>query len=495
MERLESQPLTLPRADIVFILVALVMAMFLAALDQTIVVTAMPTIGRELGNSDQLPWIVTAYLLASTAVTPLYGKLSDIHGRRIIMLIAIAIFILGSVLCAFATSLPMLAIARAVQGAGGGGLISLAQTIIGDIFPPRERARYQVYVAAVFILSSVAGPILGGVLSEHLHWTAIFWVNVPLGVITFVIANRQLKLIPRYERPHRLDFIGAILLVSATTSLLLGLNWGGVRYAWSSPEILGIFAACFVLWAAFVLRLRSADEPLIPLTLLSNKTVLGATLAASCSMGAFIGLTVFMPFYFETILGLSATQSGGALLPLMVGTVVGATLAGRSMVYLRRYKIVPLAGLCVTLAAASVLTAYPTSLSLSAICVLLGAVSVGLGTVLSVATISIQNQVAPHQLGTALAGSNLFRQLGGALAVAVCGSIIAGAGINASAHTHFDPHALGTDGLTHLSEAYRYIFLVTAIGALGAILALALVEERPLRSAREDGMPQAAAGE
>ncbi|MGP0059332.1 MAG: MDR family MFS transporter [Beijerinckiaceae bacterium] len=489
MERLASPTFSPTRADLMLILAGLLLAMLLAALDQTIVVTAMPTIGRELGNADQLPWIVTAYLLASTAVTPLYGKLSDIHGRRIILLIAIAIFLLGSLLCALATSLPLLAVARAVQGAGGGGLISLAQTITGDIFSPRERARYQIYVASVFALSSITGPVLGGFLSEHVHWTAIFWINLPLGLAAFLMTNQQLKRIPRHERPHKLDLIGAVLLVGATTSLLLGLNWGGLRYAWFSLEVLGIFAVCCVLSSAFVRRLLRADEPLIPLALLSDKTVLGATLAACCSMGASIGLAVFIPVYFETVVGLTATQSGSALLPLMVGTVIGATLSGRAMVHLRRYKLVPLGGLCLSLAAASLLAVRPTGLPLTTICALLGIVSVGLGTVFTVSTISIQNTVAPHQLGTALATANLFRQLGGALAVAICGSII-----GAGAHMHFDPHFLRADTLASLGQAYRYIFIATGAGALGAMLALFLIEERPLRGAHGDreSLPQPA---
>jgi EmrB/QacA subfamily drug resistance transporter len=477
------QPIVLTHTEILFILSGLLLAMLLAALDQTIVATAMPTIGREFGDTEQLPWIVTAYLLAATAVTPLYGKLSDIHGRRIIMLIAIAIFLIGSVFCAFATSLPMLAVARAVQGAGGGGLISLAQTIIGDIFQPRERARYQVYIATVFILSSIAGPILGGFLAEHAHWSAIFWINLPLGILAFLLANRQLKRIPRHERPHKLDVIGAVLLVAATTSLLVGLNWGGVRYAWMSSEIAGTFAAALLLWAAFVWRLLRADEPLIPLTLLSNKTMLGATLAASSSMGALIGLTVFMPVYFEVVQGVSATQSGIALLPLMVGTVIGATLSSRAMIHFSHYKFVPLLALCVSLAAAGLLAVCPVGLAFSAICALLGCISIGLGTVLSIATVSIQNVVAPHQLGTALATSNLFRQLGGALSVAICGSIIAAAGIGAVGHMHIDRSAIGAENLASLIGAYRYIFIVTAIGAFCAILSLFLVEERPLKSA------------
>ena len=230
---------------------------------------------------------------------------------------------------------------------------------------------------------------------------------------------------------------------------------------------------------AFAARRR----PLIPLTLLSNKTMLGATLAASSSMAAVIGLTKFMPVYFETVQGVSATQSGIALLPLMLGTVIGATIASRAMVHLSHYKLVPIMALCISLGAVSLLAVYPSGLALPIICALLGCVSIGLGTVLSTATVSIQNVVAPHQLGTALATSNLFRQLGGALSVAICGSIIAAAGIGAVDHMHAERSAIGAENLASLIGAYRYIFIVTVIGALGAILSLFLVEERSLKSA------------
>jgi EmrB/QacA subfamily drug resistance transporter len=483
MEKPPSVVLT--RRDIGLILAGLLLAMMLGALDQTIVSTAMPTIGRDLGSADQIAWIVSAYLLTAAVVTPLYGKLSDIHGRRIILLIAIAIFLIGSLLCALSRNLLFLVIARAIQGAGGGGLISLGQTIIGDILPPRERARYQIYIASVFILSSIAGPVLGGFLAEHLHWTAIFWLNLPLGLAAFLLANEQLKRIPRHERPHKLDVIGAILLAAATSSLVLGLNWGGTRYAWLSPEIFAIFAVCLMAWAAFAWRLHHADEPLIPLALFSNRTALGATLAAGCSLGAFVGPSAFTPIFFEGVLGLSATQSGGALLPLMVGTVIGATIASRSMIRLRHYKIVPLSGLAVSLAATTFLVIHPTGLPLALICTLQGVVSIGLGMVFSVATLAIQNAVMPHQLGTALATSNLVRQLGAALAVAICGSIIAGTGIGATGFQHFDPHSLSPDNLAALVEAYRHIFIVTAIATCGALLALTLVEELPMLGAAD----------
>src|SRR5487761_1907661 len=209
------------------IIIGLILAMLLAALDQTIVATAMPTIGQALHDMENLSWVATAYLLTATTVTPLYGKFSDIHGRRITLLVGIVIFSIGSLLCAIAPNMLTLILARGLQGMGGGGLIALSQTIIGDLVSPRERAKYQVYIASVFVLASIAGPLLGGFFAQHLNWTLIFWINLPLGLAAFLMTNNKLKRLPRHERPHKLDWLGAVLLIGATTTMLLGLSWGG----------------------------------------------------------------------------------------------------------------------------------------------------------------------------------------------------------------------------------------------------------------------------
>src|SRR5437763_1401676 len=272
---------SLDHREILSIIFGLLLAMLLAALDQTIVATALPTIGQDLQDIEHLPWVVTAYLLASTAVTPLYGKLSDIHGRRPVLLAAISTFIVGSIACALAPSMFILICARGLQGIGGGGLISLAQTIIADIVSPRERGRYQVYIASVFITSSLAGPVLGGFCAEHLHWSAIFWINVPLGHGAFAMTYSKLKRLPRHERPHRLDLIGAACLVVASTSLLLALSWAGVRYPWLSFEIIGLIAVSITFWGTFFVRTQMISEPLIPITVLQNQVVRTGTLSAS----------------------------------------------------------------------------------------------------------------------------------------------------------------------------------------------------------------------
>ncbi|SEG73780.1 MDR family MFS transporter [Bosea lathyri] len=488
----QTAPLT--HADIRSIIIGIMLAMFLAALDQTIVATAMPTIGRELGDVTHLPWIVTTYLLASTAVTPLYGKLADIHGRRVTLLSAIVIFIVGSIACALAPTLLMLVLARFVQGLGGGGLIALAQTIIADMVPPKERGKYQVYFASVFFASSLLGPVLGGVIAEALHWSVIFWINLPLGLAAYWMTSSTLKRLPRHERPHKLDVLGAVLMTGATMTLLLALSWGGTSYPWRSWPIAGLVAFSLVLWLAFAWRLRTADEPLIPLDILANPVVRMGTIAAGFGMGTFIGLTIYLPLYFETVAGLSASSSGLGLLPLTCGTVVGATLSGRAMTRLTHYKRVPVAGLSVALIGMALLVIYAGRMPLLPFCVILAIISLGFGCLLPVATVSIQNAVQTHQLGTATAVANFFRQIGGALIVAVFGAIVLGGVGGAGAGLSPEALKLGTVDRATMVQLFQYVFSATFLGFAMALLFLARMKELPLRSGAVEAA-KAASGE
>src|SRR3954464_8008442 len=242
----------LDHAAIRAIMLGIMLAMFLSALEQTIVAPALPTMGRVLGDVDNLAWVVTAYLLAATAVTPLFGKLSDIHGRRITMLVACVIFIVGSIACALAPNMPTLIAARALQGIGGGGILPIAHTIIGDMVSPRERPRYQSYTAIMFMAASIIGPVVGGVLTDYVHWTMIFWINLPMGLLALWMTDRALKKLPRHDRPHKLDVLGALLMVGAALALMLAMTWGGTRYAWASAPILGLLGGSVVLWLLFV---------------------------------------------------------------------------------------------------------------------------------------------------------------------------------------------------------------------------------------------------
>lgn len=476
----DEQKPALSEADIRSIIIGIMLDMFLAALDQTIVATAMPTIGRELGDVTHLPWVVTSYLLASTAVTPLYGKVADIHGRRITLLAGIVIFIVGSVACALASSLWLLVVARFVQGLGGGGLISMAQTIIGDMVPPKERGKYQVYIASVFFSSSLLGPVLGGVISEALHWSVIFWINLPLGLFAYLMTDKALKRLPRHERPHKLDFLGAGLMTSATVTLLLALSWGGVHYPWASAPILGLIGLSALLWMAFAIRLKTAEEPLIPLAILANPVVRMGTIAAGFGMGTFIGLTIYLPLYFETVAGLSAANSGMGLIPLTCGTVIGATASGRAMTLLKHYKRVPMAGLCIALIGTALLIAFAGRMSLIPFGIVLAVISLGFGTLLPVATVSIQNAVQPHQLGTTTATANFFRQIGGALIVAVFGAIVLG-GIGAGSGVTAETLRAGTADRATMIMLFQYVFAATFAGFALALFFLVRMQEMPLR--------------
>ena len=487
-------PTPLSHEDIRSILLGIMLAMFLAALDQTIVATAMPTIGRELGDVTHLPWVVTSYLLASTAVTPLYGKLADIHGRRVVLLSGIVVFIVGSVACAIAPSLWLLVVARFVQGLGGGGLIALAQTIVADMVPPKERGRYQVYFASVFMASSLLGPVLGGVIAEQLHWSVIFWINLPLGLAAYWMTSSALKRLPRHERPHKLDVLGAVLITAATMTLLLALSWGGTHYSWMSAPIGGLIMLSLLLWLAFAWRLRSADEPLIPLDVLANPVVRMGTIAAGFGMGTFIGLTIYLPVYFETVAGLSAAYSGLGLLPLTCGTVLGATSSGWAMTRLTHYRRVPVAGLSVALVGMALLTLSAGTMPLAPFCLLLGVVSLGLGTMLPVATVSIQNAVLPHQLGTATGTANFFRQIGGALIVAVFGAIVlGGVGMSGVGGSH-ETLKLGAVDRDTMVRLFQYVFAATFVGFACALIFLLRMKELPLRGSGVDAA-KAASGE
>ncbi|PYE86865.1 MDR family MFS transporter [Phyllobacterium leguminum] len=474
---------TLTHAETRSIVFGIMLAMLLGSLDQTIVATAMPTIGQDLGDVHLLSWIVTAYLLTATAVTPLYGKMADTMGRRVTLLVSVGLFVVGSVASALAPTMPVLIVARALQGLGGGGLMALPQTIIADVVSPKERGRYQGYIAAVFITSSIAGPLIGGFFAEHLHWSAIFWINVPLGFLAFWMTSTLLKKLPRYERPHRLDVLGAVLMASATVSLMLALNWGGLSYPWGSPVILGLFAFSAILWAGFIRRLMTAPEPLIPVEVLANRIVAMGTIAACFCMGTFMGLIIYLPIYLETVYGLSASQSGLAMMPLMLGTMLGATATGQTMARVAHYKRMPMVGLAVAVAALAFLAAVPRSLSVTELEVFLAIAGIGLGTLLPVSTVSIQNAVASHQMGTATSTMNFFRSLGGALVVAGFGAILMGGlppGVAGHITMETFAQSFTANGLD-IAVVFRWVFAAAAAGLLIALAAVIAMEERPLR--------------
>jgi len=474
-----KHPRQLSHPEIRTVMVGLMLAMFLGALDQTIVATALPTIGRQFGDLGDLSWVVTAYLITGTAVTPLYGKLSDIHGRRVMMLTAVGVFVAGSVACALAPNMTALVFARALQGLGGGGLMALAQTIIADIVSPRERGRYQGYIAAVFAASSIGGPVLGGLLTEYVDWSLIFWINLPLGLAALAISARVLRRVPYTPRRHALDLAGAALMMAASVALLLALSWGGRHYDWLSPQIAGLILVSAALWVLFAWWTARAREPFLPLAVLGNPVVRTAALAGACAMGTLVGLTVFMPLYFEVMKGLSAGESGLALIPQLAATVTFSWLTGRSLVHMRRYKWMPACGLSAAIVALAALAIWPDALPLAAVLALNAVIGAGMGSMFPISTVCMQNAVTQHQMGVATATANFFRRLFSALVVAMLGAIVLG-GLGGVTGVSVE-NLVRTASTPELAHAFRFVFLACALTLAFAMCFLIAMEERELR--------------
>jgi EmrB/QacA subfamily drug resistance transporter len=459
------------------IIIGIMLAMFLSALEQTIVAPALPTIGRKLGDIENLSWVVTAYLLAATASTPLFGKLSDIYGRRRMMLISLGVFIAGSVACALAPSMTALILGRALQGIGGGGILPLGQTVIADLLSPKERPLIQSYSSAMFLAASILGPVLGGALTDYVHWSLIFWINVPLGIVAVVMTDRALRRLPRNERPHRLDVIGAALMVAAAIALLLALGWGGVRYRWMSAEIGALLGVSALLWGLFALRLVKAPEPFIPLTMLREPVVAGIVIAGFFSIGTVVGLSIFVPLYMELVLGLSASAAGAALIAFMCGATLGSMLAGRLMSRIDRYKRVAVVGLPLGIAAVLAFAVWPDGLPLVAVAALLALAGAGIGPMYPTTTLIIQNAVPAHQFGVATGTLAFFRQLGGAIVVAVFGAIL----LSGASHGGLESLAEAGGRGEHLTGAFRFVFLAAALFLAIAFVTMLMIEEHPLR--------------
>lgn len=309
---------SLTHAEVRTIVISLMVAMFLTALDQTIVATALPTIGRQFLDVTNLSWVITAYLLSSTSVAPVFGSLSDIYGRRAMMMTALGLFLVGSVLCALAPNLLILILARFLQGLGGGGILPLVQTVLADIVTPRQRAQYQAFFSMVWVSAGIGGPVLGGVIAEHLHWSVIFWINVPLVLLAVGILLPKMKKLPIHHKPRQLDLLGGLLLMGAAITFLLVLTWGGNKFAWLSPPLLGLISSVLALTGVFIWHARRADEPFLPLPLLTGPVVPFAITAAACAIGVLVGLTVHMPMYYESVYHLTASEAGLALIPIVV---------------------------------------------------------------------------------------------------------------------------------------------------------------------------------
>src|SRR5262245_56227155 len=350
---------------------------------------------------------------------------------------------------------------------------------MADLLSPRERPLIQAYSSTMFMAASILGPVLGGVLTDYVHWSLIFWINLPMGIVALIMTDRALRRLPRNERPHQLDFAGAGLMVAATIALLLALAWGGVRYPWTSPAILGLIAASAGLWALFAWQLMRAPEPFIPLTMLRDKVVFGIVVAGFFSIGTVVGLSIFIPLYIELVLGQSPSASGIVLIAFMGGATLGSMLAGHLISRVKRYKLVPVLAMPIGVAALAVLAVAPGELTLTQVAALFAIGGAGIGPMWPTTTIIIQNAVPLHQLGIATGTLSFFRQLGGALIVAVFAAIVLG-GVGAGTFT-LDKLAGAGGSAAAFAGAFRFVFIAAALFLGIALIALIAIKAQPLR--------------
>ncbi|PUB24769.1 EmrB/QacA subfamily drug resistance transporter [Promicromonospora sp. AC04] len=421
----EAEPQALPQGKVWAIFGGLMLAMLLAALDQTIVATALPTIVSDLGGAEHLSWVVTAYLLASTATTVLWGKLGDLFGRKSLFITCILIFLAGSILAGTSQTMGQLIAWRAVQGVGGGGLMVLSQAIIGDVVPPRERGRYQGLFGAVFGVSSVAGPLLGGFFVDNFDWRWVFYINVPIGVIALIVVASVLPRIAAGAKP-RIDYAGIILLGTISTAIVLVTSLGGTTWEWSSAPVYAMVALAIASLVAFVMVERRAPEPVLPLHLFRSKVFSVAAIIGFAVGFAMFGAITFLPLYLQTVKGSTPTESGLEMTPMMLGLLITSIGSGQLISRTGRYKIYPILGTAITavgLYLLSLMDQGTTTLQAGLSMFVLGA---GLGMVTQVLVIAVQNDVSYRDLGTATSGTTYFRTIGSSVGVAVFGTIFSG---------------------------------------------------------------------
>ena len=485
--------------QILTILGGLLAGMALAALDQTIVSTSLPTIVGDLGGLEDIAMVVTAYLLTETVATPIFGKLSDVYGRPKLFRVAIVVFVVGSMLCGIAQELWQLVLFRAVQGVGSGGLISMAFATMGDVIPPRQRGRYTGYFSSVFAITSVVGPLVGGFLTDHVSWRWIFYVNVPIGIAALVVTSRALRPLsaPRAAERKRLDVGGATLLVIGVGALLLTLEWGGTEHEWTSPLMIALALGAVATLVAWVLWERRAADPIVPLRLFRSDVV-----AVACGMSFLVGVAMFgsvtyLPLFLQVVKDVSASSSGLLLVPLMLGVLLSSTLAGRRISSSGRYKFTGPLGFGVLIVGCGALATYGTATSLTVVFVTMIVLGVGIGVLSPPLTLAVQNVVDPADMGVATATTMFARTMGASVGVAVFGAIFStrldlpdsAEGLVREPGALDDLPVAVADGVREaVSNALHPVFLAGAvITAVGFVLATKL-REVPLRTGTHRGL-------
>ncbi|MDQ1607649.1 MAG: hypothetical protein QOE16_381 [Microbacteriaceae bacterium] len=501
---LESDAATKRR--VLFIFAGLMVTMLLSSLDQTIFSTALPTIVGQLHGVDQQLWVTTAYILASTIMLPVYGKLGDLIGRKGLFIGAIAIFIVGSIIGGLATDMTTLIVGRAVQGLGGGGLMLLSQAIIADVVPARQRGRYMGIMGGVFALSSVAGPLLGGYFTDGPGWRWGLWMNVPLGILAIASAAFFLRLPKNTNGRPSIDYVGMGLLALASTGIVLTTVWGGTTYAWDSVQVLSLIAATVIASVAFVLVERKAAEPIMPLHLFKQANFNLTTVAGLIVGIAMFGALGYLPTYLQMVTGVNATQAGLLLIPLMAGLLVTSIGSGQFVSKTGRYKALPIIGTAITAGALGLLSTMTPTMPVWQICSYLALMGIGLGMAMQILILIVQNTFSNAEVGTATASNNYFRQIGASIGSAVVGSLFvanlqhliatrlpnAGGASSGGSLNSFTPEKVQAlpEAIKHVivgayNDALTPVFLYMVPLMLVATVLLFIVKEKPLATTIE----------